>query len=125
MTNQKIRTRIGPSPTGAPHVGTGYVALFNYAFAKKHGGEFIFRLEDTDQNRSYKESELALYSSLKWLGLEWDEGPDIGGDKGPYRQSERVDIHKTHVQKLLDSGAAYKCTCTPEKLASVRKQYED
>lgn len=119
-----VRVRIGPSPTGAPHVGTGYVALFNYAFAKGKGGKFIFRLEDTDQNRSFKESEEALYSSLHWLGLNWDEGPDIGGDFGPYRQSERLDIYKKHVDELVSGGHAYWCTCTPDHLADVRKRQQ-
>lgn len=119
-----VRVRIGPSPTGAPHVGTGYVALFNYAFAKGNGGKFIFRLEDTDQGRSFKESEEALYSSLHWLGLNWDEGPDVGGDHGPYRQSERLDIYKQHVNQLVDSGNAYWCTCTPDHLADVRKRQQ-
>lgn len=118
----EIRVRIGPSPTGDPHVGTGYVSLFNYAFAKQQGGKFILRIEDTDQKRSTPESEQAILSSLKWLGINWDEGPDIGGPCGPYRQSERLDIYKQHVDKLLASGHAYWCTCTAERLAEVRKR---
>lgn len=118
----EIRVRIGPSPTGDPHVGTGYVSLFNYAFAKQQGGKFILRIEDTDQKRSTPESERAILSSLKWLGIKWDEGPDIGGPYGPYRQSERLPIYKEHVQKLLSSGHAYWCTCTAERLAEVRKR---
>ena len=89
-----VRTRIAPSPTGAPHVGTAYMALFNLAFAKKHGGKMILRIEDTDQSRSSKKSEDAILSSLNWLGLHWDEGPDCGGDFGPYRQSERLNLYK-------------------------------
>ncbi|MES2504320.1 MAG: glutamate--tRNA ligase [Myxococcota bacterium] len=119
---QEIRVRIGPSPTGDPHVGTGYIALFNYAFAKQHGGKFILRIEDTDQKRSTLESEQAILSSLKWLGIQWDEGPDIGGPCGPYRQSERLEIYKEHVDMLLASGHAYWCSCTPERLAEVRKR---
>ena len=118
----EIRVRIGPSPTGDPHVGTGYVSLFNYAFAKQQGGKFILRIEDTDQKRSSLESEQAILSSLKWLGINWDEGPDIGGPCGPYRQSERLDIYQKHVQILLDKGHAYWCTCTAERLAEVRKR---
>lgn len=84
-----VRTRIAPSPTGDPHVGTAYIALFNYCFAKQHGGEFILRIEDTDQLRSTRESEQQIYDALRWLGIEWSEGPDVGGPHGPYRQSER------------------------------------
>ena len=107
-----VRTRIAPSPTGSPHVGTAYMALFNLAFARKHGGEMILRIEDTDQTRSSKESEDAILSSLKWLGLDWDEGPDCGGEFGPYRQSERIEIYKEAIQKLVDAGYAYPCFCT-------------
>src|SRR5271154_1906896 len=88
-----VRVRIAPSPTGDPHVGTAYIALFNYVFAKKHGGQFILRIEDTDRARSTKESEDAILRALTWCGLAWDEGPDIGGSYGPYRQSERSAIY--------------------------------
>ena len=87
-----VRTRIAPSPTGDPHVGTGYIALFNMAFALHKGGKFILRVEDTDRARSSQKSEERILESLSWLGIKWDEGPDIGGDRGPYRQSERTDI---------------------------------
>ena len=117
-----VRTRIAPSPTGAPHVGTAYMALFNLAFARKHGGKMILRIEDTDQSRSTNESEDAILSSLKWLGLDWDEGPDCGGDFGPYRQSERLDFYKEAIQKLVDAGYAYPCFCTAERLNELRKQ---
>lgn len=117
-----VRTRIAPSPTGAPHVGTAYMALFNLAFARKHQGQMILRIEDTDQSRSTKESEDAILSSLKWLGLEWDEGPDCGGEFGPYRQSERLEIYKEAIQKLVDAGYAYPCFCTAERLNEVRKK---
>lgn len=88
-----VRTRIAHSLTGDPHVGTAYIALFNLCFARQHGGQFLLRIEDTDQTRSTPESEQAIFDSLRWLGLEWDEGPDMGGPHGPYRQSERMDIY--------------------------------
>src|SRR5438552_5753527 len=89
-----VRVRIAPSPTGDPHVGTAYIALFNYVFAKKQGGRFILRIEDTDQARSTAESEQAILRALAWVGLSWDEGPDIGGPCAPYRQSERTSIYR-------------------------------
>ena len=101
-----VRTRVAPSPTGDPHVGTGYMALFSYCYAKAHGGEFLLRIEDTDVARSTQQSEEVILASLKWLGLDWDEGPDIGGPKGPYRQSERLPIYQAHVQQLVDAGHA-------------------
>jgi len=122
VANPPVRVRIAPSPTGDPHVGTAYMALFNTAFARKNGGSFIIRIEDTDQKRSNPASEAAILSSLKWLGFSWDEGPDVGGNYGPYRQSERLDIYQKHVQKLLDSGHAYWCTCSAERLDEVRKR---
>ena len=115
-----VRTRIAPSPTGDPHVGTAYVALFNYALAKKHGGQFILRIEDTDRTRSNTASEEMIFEALRWLGLEWDEGPDVGGPFGPYRQSERSEIYTEHVEKLLSSGDAYPCFCTRERLTELR-----
>ena len=101
-----VRVRIAPSPTGDPHVGTAYIALFNYVFAKKHGGQFILRIEDTDQTRSTLASEEAILRALRWIGLQWDEGPDCGGPFGPYRQSERTAIYQQHSQALVDKGAA-------------------
>jgi len=117
-----VRTRVAPSPTGDPHVGTAYVALINYCFAKKHGGEFILRIEDTDRQRSTSASEGAILEALRWLGLSWDEGPDVGGKHGPYRQSERLDIYKRHARLLLDGGYAFRCFCTPERLAQMRAE---
>ncbi|MFG0315746.1 MAG: glutamate--tRNA ligase [Planctomycetota bacterium JB042] len=114
--------RIAPSPTGAPHVGTAYVAQFNRAFARKHGGAFVLRIEDTDRTRSTKESEEAIYSALRWLGLDWDEGPDVGGPHAPYRQSERSETYREHTAALVEKGAAYRCFCTPERLAEVRER---
>ena len=115
-----VRTRIAPSPTGDPHVGTAYVALFNMAFAHSQGGQFLLRIEDTDQARSTPESEKAILDALKWLGLEWDEGPDNGGPKGPYRQSERSDIYQKYAQELIDDGHAFRCFCSPEELDEMR-----
>ena len=102
-----VRVRIAPSPTGFAHVGTAYTALFNFAFAKKNKGEFVLRLEDTDVKRNVKEAEGAIYEGLKWLGLTWNEGPDIGGELGPYRQSERLKTYKEWSKKLLGEGKAY------------------
>ncbi|MEQ1538404.1 MAG: glutamate--tRNA ligase [Sphingorhabdus sp.] len=116
-----VRTRVAPSPTGDPHVGTAYIALINYCFAKKHGGQFLLRIEDTDQVRSTRASEVAILDSLKWLGLSWDEGPDVGGPHGPYRQSERSAIYTQHCDQLLADGHAFKCYCTSEKLAETRR----
>ncbi len=116
----RIRTRVAPSPTGDPHVGTAYVALVNYCFAKKHGGEFVLRIEDTDQARSTAESERVILAALRWCGLEWDEGPDVGGPFGPYRQSERSSIYAEYARKLLASGHAFKCFCTPQRLEEMR-----
>lgn len=119
-SNRPVRTRIAPSPTGFPHVGTAYIALFNLAFAKAHGGEFILRIEDTDQSRSTEQSEKMILDALRWVGLDWAEGPDNGGPHAPYRQSERSDIYKKHAQELLDKGHAFRCFCTPEELDAMR-----
>ena len=117
-----VRTRIAPSPTGDPHVGTAYVALFNYAMARKHGGQFVLRIEDTDRQRSSAASEEMIFDSLRWLGLDWDEGPDVGGPYGPYRQSERSEIYTEHANRLVDSGAAYPCFCSRERLTELREE---
>ncbi|MCD4654979.1 glutamate--tRNA ligase [bacterium] len=116
-----VRVRIAPSPTGSPHVGTGYMGLFNLAFAKANGGTFVLRIEDTDQTRSKVEYEKGIFRALKWLGINWDEGPDIGGPYGPYRQSERTEIYRHHTQKLLEAGKAYRCFCTSKRLAEMRE----
>jgi len=117
---EKVRTRIAPSPTGNPHLGTAYMALFNLAFARRHEGNMILRIEDTDQTRSNKDSEKAILESLKWLGIDWDEGPDKPGEYGPYRQSERKDIHSKHVKILIEKGHAYHCFCSSERLDNLR-----
>ena len=116
-----VRTRVAPSPTGDPHVGTAYMALFNRCFAHAHGGEFVLRIEDTDRARSSPEAEQAILDSLRWLGLSWDEGPDVGGPHGPYRQSERGDIYKSYAWQLIDSGNAFVCYRTSEELDALRK----
>ncbi|OTG68731.1 glutamate--tRNA ligase [Acinetobacter sp. ANC 4470] len=115
-----VRTRIAPSPTGFPHVGTAYIALFNLCFAKQHCGEFILRIEDTDQLRSTPESEKMILDSLRWLGLNWSEGPDIGGPHAPYRQSERMGIYKQYALELVEKGHAFYCFATSDELDQMR-----
>lgn len=117
-----VRTRVAPSPTGDPHVGTAYIALFNRVFAHQHGGQFILRIEDTDQVRSTPESEAMILDSLRWMGLTWDEGPDVGGPHGPYRQSERSAIYREHADLLVQMGHAFHCYRTPEELDALRQQ---
>lgn len=117
----KIRTRVAPSPTGDPHVGTAYMALFNWVFAHSQGGEFILRIEDTDAVRSTPESEQLILDSLRWLGLSWDEGPDVGGPHGPYRQSARKHVYQEHARQLVESGHAFHCFCSAERLDEMRK----
>ncbi|GAB3277624.1 glutamate--tRNA ligase [Parahaliea aestuarii] len=116
-----VRTRVAPSPTGDPHVGTAYIALFNLCFARAHGGQFLLRIEDTDQVRSTPESEQAILDSLRWLGLDWDEGPDVGGEHGPYRQSERMEIYGEYARKLVEEGKAFICYRTSEELDALRE----
>jgi glutamyl-tRNA synthetase len=120
-TASGVRVRIAPSPTGEPHVGTAYIALFNYLFAKKHNGTFILRIEDTDATRSTPEFEQKVLDALKWCGLEWSEGPDIGGPYGPYRQSDRKDMYRPYVDKIVANGHGFKCFCTPERLTEMRE----
>ena len=120
MSNKRVRVRIAPSPTGDPHVGTAYIGLFNYAFAKHNQGDFLLRIEDTDRTRFSGNSEQQIFDSMKWLGLNYDEGPDVGGDKGPYRQSERFHIYKEYAEKLVEKGEAYYCFCTSERLQKLR-----
>lgn len=122
MPNMTVRTRIAPSPTGAPHIGTAYIALFNYAFARKNGGQFILRIEDTDQVRSTRASETMILEALRWIGLSWDEGPDTGGAHGPYRQSERTTLYRDCARQLVESGHAYPCFCSEDRLRELRKQ---
>lgn len=116
-----VRTRVAPSPTGDPHVGTAYMALFNRCFARAHGGQFVLRIEDTDRARSTPEAEHAILDSLRWLGLNWDEGPDVGGAHGPYRQSERGDIYAQYAWDLVAAGHAFVCYRTTEELDALRE----
>ncbi|CAN6242802.1 unnamed protein product [Urochloa humidicola] len=116
-----VRVRFAPSPTGNLHVGGARTALFNYLFARSKGGRFVLRVEDTDLERSTRQSEEAVLADLAWLGLQWDEGPDVGGDFGPYRQSERNSLYKQYAEKLLDSGAVYRCFCSNEELEQMKE----
>ena len=120
-----VRVRVAPSPTGDPHVGTAYMSLFNLAFARQQGGQFILRIEDTDRARYVADSEQQVFDTLHWLGLDWDEGPDKGGPYAPYRQSERGETYQPYVQQLLDKGYAYHCWCTPERLAQMREEQQE
>ncbi|OLC26646.1 MAG: glutamate--tRNA ligase [Actinobacteria bacterium 13_1_40CM_4_65_12] len=117
-----VRVRIAPSPTGFAHLGTASTALYNVLFARQRNGTFALRVDDTDVERNRPEYELLIYEALRWLGLDWDEGPDKGGPYAPYRQSERVDLYKQNAVKLLAEGKAYKCYCTPEELDAERRQ---
>lgn len=116
------RVRIAPSPSGNLHIGTARTALFNYLYAKKTGGKYILRIEDTDAERTEQAYIDNIYDSLKALGLSWDEGPDIGGEYGPYQQSDRFDIYPKYAQKLVDAGFAYECFCTPEELQAEKEE---
>ncbi|XP_058743399.1 glutamate--tRNA ligase, chloroplastic/mitochondrial [Vicia villosa] len=117
-----VRVRFAPSPTGNLHVGGARTALFNYLFARSKGGKFVLRIEDTDLERSTRESEEAVLRDLSWLGLDWDEGPGVGGDYGPYRQSERNYLYKQYAEKLLQSGQVYRCFCSNEELEKMKEE---
>lgn len=119
-----VRVRFAPSPTGSPHIGNIRTAVFDWLFARHEGGKFILRIEDTDRNRLVPGAIEEIMYVLKWAGLEWDEGPDVGGDYGPYIQSERVDLYRKYAQQLVDSGHAYYCYCTSERLDEMRKQQQ-
>ena len=121
MTNE-IRVRYAPSPTGHLHIGNARTALFNYLYARNKGGKFIIRIEDTDQKRNIEGGEESQLKYLKWLGMDWDEGVDVGGAYGPYRQSERIDIYQKYYNELLEKGLAYKCYCTEEELEKEREE---
>ncbi|MGI6667494.1 MAG: glutamate--tRNA ligase [Bacillota bacterium] len=118
----EVRVRFAPSPTGYLHIGGARTALFNYLFARHHGGKFILRIEDTDTERTIKDSAEKLMEAFRWLGLSWDEGPIVGGPKGPYYQSQRQDLYAKYAEELVAKGAAYKCYCTPEELAAEREK---
>ena len=117
-----VRVRVAPSPTGDPHVGTAYIGLINYLYAKQRNGKFVLRIEDTDRARFVPTSEQMIFDALHWLGLTWDEGPDVGGPYGPYRQSERTHIYREHVELLLKNGTAYRSFETPEELEALRQR---
>lgn len=119
--NKKVRVRYAPSPTGYLHIGNARTALFNYLFARHHDGDFIIRIEDTDAKRNIEGGEESQMNNLKWLGMDWDEGVDVSGDFGPYRQSERADIYNPLIEELLEKGLAYKCYCTTEELEAERE----
>ena len=121
MTNT-VRVRFAPSPTGYLHVGGARTALFDWLFARQHNGAFILRIEDTDRKRYEPEAVGNILESLRWLGLEWDEGPEVGGDYGPYYQSQRLDLYQKYAQQLVDSGHAYRCYCSPERLDHIRDE---
>ena len=122
MTDKQVRVRIAPSPTGYFHIGSARTALFNWLFARHHGGKFIVRVEDTDRTRYNAEAVPDLVASLRWLGLDWDEGPEVGGECGPYYQSERLELYHKYAKQLIDEGYAYYCYCSPERLADLREQ---
>ena len=117
-----VRVRFAPSPTGHTHIGSGRTALYNYLLARQTGGQFLLRIEDTDQKRYVPGAEQELMDSLRWLGLEWDEGPDVGGPCAPYRQSERTEIYQAHAHRLIEQGNAYYCFCSAQRLAQIREQ---
>ena len=118
---KKLKVRFAPSPTGPFHIGGARSALFNWLLARKENGVMLLRIEDTDQDRSKPEWEANIKAALKWLGIDWDEGVDVGGPNGPYRQMERLDIYKKYTDKLLAEGKAYYCYCTPEELEAERE----
>jgi glutamyl-tRNA synthetase len=117
-----VRVRFAPSPTGRTHLGSGRTALYDYLLARQTGGKFILRIEDTDQKRYQPAAEQELIDSLRWLGLEWDEGPDVGGPHSPYHQSERKAIYQQHARRLVEMGHAYYCFCTTQRLAELRQE---
>jgi len=123
MTNP-VRVRFAPSPTGFPHVGGARTALFNWLFARHHGGTFILRIEDTDMNRKVEGAVEALLDSLRWLGMDWDEGPEVGGEYGPYFQSQRLPLYKKAAEQLIAQGDAYCCYCSPERLKLMREEQQ-
>ena len=118
------RVRVAPSPTGHMHLGTARTALYDYLLAKKTGGKFILRVEDTDLKRTVPGAEQEIMDGLRWLGLDYDEGPDVGGAFGPYRQTERREIYQQHANILINKGHAYPCFCTPERLDKMRKEQQ-
>lgn len=123
-SSQPMRVRFAPSPTGRTHLGSGRTALYNYLLARQSGGQFILRIEDTDRKRYHPDAEQELIDSLHWLGIQWDEGPDVGGPHQPYHQSQRKEIYLQHAAQLIEKGHAYYCFCTPERLAEMRQEQQ-
>jgi glutamyl-tRNA synthetase len=124
LSDTEVRVRFAPSPTGYLHIGGARTALYNWLFARHCGGKFILRIEDTDRNRYVPDALTDIMASLRWLGLDWDEGPEVGGDYGSYSQSERLDLYQKYAQQLVDEGKAYRCYCTSERLEQLRKSQE-
>ena len=122
MSESNVRVRFAPSPTGYPHVGNIRTALFNWLFARHSGGSFIVRIEDTDVNRKVEGATEAILDGLRWLGIDWDEGPEVGGNYGPYFQSQRLEHYQKIAQLLVKGGHAYPCYCSEERLARMRKE---
>ncbi len=122
MAKEKIRVRYAPSPTGHLHIGNARTALFNYLFARHNKGTMVLRIEDTDQKRNVKGGSKSQMENLHWLGIDWDEGPDKGGDYGPYRQSERKEIYQKYIDQLIDEGKAYYSYKTEEELEAQREE---
>ena len=120
-----VRVRFAPSPTGKLHIGGARTAIYNWAFARANGGTFILRIDDTDPTRSTDENKQIILRAMRWLGLDWDEGPEVGGDFGPYAQTERLDLYKQAAQKLWDEGKAYPCFCTKDQLDADRKAAQE
>ena len=123
-TTKPVRVRFAPSPTGKLHIGGARTAIYNWAFARATGGTFVLRIEDTDPERSTEENTQIILRALKWMGLDWDEGPEVGGPCGPYFQTQRTDTYEAALQKLIDAGAAYPCFCTKEELDAKREAAE-
>ena len=116
----EVRVRMAPAPTGRLHIGTARMTLLNWLFARRHGGKFVLRIEDTDQSRSTQENVAQILEAIRWLGLDWDEGPEVEGPYGPYFQSQRLELYGEMVGRLLEQGEAYACYCTPEELEERR-----
>ena len=121
-TERRVRVRMAPSPTGDLHVGGARTALFTWLYARHHGGDFILRIEDTDRKRFVEQSLSGILEAFRWLGLDWDEGPEVGGPKGPYIQSERLELYQHYAHELVERGHAYYCFCTPERLSALRDE---
>ena len=124
MTEKRVRVRYAPSPTGEPHIGNIHTAFFNWLFARHNNGSFIVRIEDTDQKRLVPTAPVSILESLRWLGMDWDEGPDVGGGYGPYYQSQRLDMYQFYARKLVEEGAAYPCYCSEKRLEQMRAEQQ-